>query len=107
MTAHAQHHTPGLWCSGCAPERDEPRTGRVDARHPTVRAIVARVCLEEGIKPRALFSDRRDQLVSWPRARIAEALRCEGFSFPAIGGFLGRDHSTIVYLVRKVRGAAT
>ena len=28
-------------------------------------------------------------------------LRNEGFSFPRIGRFLGRDHSTVIYWIRK------
>ena len=36
------------------------------------------------------------------RRRVAAMARLKGFSFPQIGRALNRDHSTIIYLLRKV-----
>ena len=97
---------PPLMCSCCSEKATEYRNlGRVPVRitDPRVRATIASVLLVTGLKSEVLFSKAKQPRVAQVRAIIAHRLRKElKYSFPAIGDFLGRDHSSVFTMVRKV-----
>lgn len=104
MITQAQHHTPGLWCSCCTATKVANRVARADAERVSampvkVRRLIKSVCRREGINPSAVLGDRKDRFAAAPRATLAKALRGLGYSYPVIGRWLGRDHSTVMTMV--------
>ena len=71
---------------------------------PSIAAIQAAVCLEFGISPGEMASDRRGQRVARPRqVAMYLAKRLTLLSFPNIGrGFANRDHTTVMHAVARV-----
>lgn len=53
------------------------------------------------IHPRDLVSHYKFDFLMMPRFAVYKALRLRGWSYPQIGKALGRDHSTIIYGVRR------
>ena len=49
---------------------------------------------------RLALSKRRQHKLVMIRRELAEALRKAGWSYPHIGRVLGRDHSTIIHLLK-------
>lgn len=69
------------------------------------REIIRAVALEHGLQPRDLLGrDRFGHFIAARREAMVR-LREAGFSYPQIGRFLGRDHSTIVFHVNKANRA--
>lgn len=67
------------------------------------REIIRAVALEHGLQPRDLLGrDRFGHFIAARREAMVR-LREAGFSYPQIGRFLGRDHSTIVFHVNKAK----
>lgn len=71
---------------------------------PSMRTVV-RVVTEEaaiaGIPPElVLLTDDRRRTVAWVRQRACTRLRAMGFSYPAIGDAIGRDHSTVIFAIK-------
>lgn len=67
---------------------------------PSVRTVL-RVVAEEaaiaGIPPElVLLTGDRRLTVTWVRQRACKRLRAMGFSYPAIGNVIGRDHSSVI-----------
>lgn len=107
MIAHAQHHTPGLWCSCCSVIKVDLRSQRIPATDPRVRATITEVCEKTSVTYRELFSRRRHHRIAVTRAQIATELRTLGFSYSDIGRILWRDHSSVMAMVRKVQATAS
>lgn len=63
---------------------------------------VARVCKHFGVTQAELTGPKRHAHLAQARHVLAWLLRERGFSFPAIGLCLQRDHTTIMHAVRKV-----
>jgi len=97
---------PPLMCSCCSEKATEYRNlGRVPVRitDPKVRAVIASVLLATGMRSSLVFSADKSHRVAMTRAIIAHRLRKElHYSYPAIGEFLERDHSSVIAMVRKV-----
>lgn len=63
----------------------------------TVRRVVAEEAERAGIPMElVLLVDDRRLLVVWVRQRSCRRLRAMGYSYPAIGRAIGRDHSTVI-----------
>lgn len=70
----------------------------------TIDKIDKVVCEMSGITLHALYSDRRDQIYSKPRTIIWIILHdILGYTYNYIGRHYGRDHSTIIQMVKKSR----
>lgn len=54
------------------------------------------------VHPRDLIGDYRYGFLMLPRFALAKALRMRGLSTPNIGKIMHRDHTTIIYQLRKV-----
>lgn len=98
-----------LACGLVAPRRARPtrgaaRAGGPDSRGPSLMAVadtVARACQ----LPRAqLFGTAQDRRSARARHLCMYLLRelCAGASYPTIGFFLKRDHTTVIYGVRRI-----
>lgn len=59
------------------------------------------VCAHEAVSCSALLSKKRDRPVVKARTMVAQLLRQKGYSLSEIGRFLGRDHSTVIHMLRK------
>lgn len=65
--------------------------------------VVPATCEEFGLNSTALLSKRQDRLVSRPRKYLWWLLRAHPdamFSFPVIGDYFRRDHTTVVHGVQ-------
>jgi chromosomal replication initiation ATPase DnaA len=71
----------------------------------TIDAIKRVVCLHYGVSHSDMISPRREQKIAYPRMiAIYLARVLTSRSFPEIGRhFGGRDHSTIIHAIRKVK----
>ena len=56
-----------------------------------------------GITPAEMRSPIRSQHVVRARAIYTYLMRLHGFSYPQIGRYLSRDHTTIIRLLRRAR----
>ena len=65
-----------------------------------LEAVVARVAYDTGWTVAQLKSPKRTAAMVNARALVAIEARHLGFSYPAIGRALNRDHSSIVHLVQ-------
>jgi hypothetical protein len=69
----------------------------------TMREIIAQVCLAWGVEQHELLSKRQTAKIAVPRhASVVVTHRLTPLSLPAIGRQFGRDHTTILYAVRKL-----
>ncbi len=74
-----------------------------DDRTPTVEAIKRLVCDRYNIRPAEMDSPRRARSVARPRqVAMYLAKRLTSLSLPDIGRQFDRDHSTVLYGVRKI-----
>lgn len=70
----------------------------------TMEMVLDAVCVASGFTRLELRSDRRARGLSWPRM-LAMFLMCEcckSQSLPAIGAFMNRDHTTVLYARRTI-----
>lgn len=65
--------------------------------------IIREVCATYEIARDDLLSDNRAFWCSIPRQALMFALHEAGYSYPRIGRLLGRDHSTIIFGVKRHR----
>jgi hypothetical protein len=75
---------------------------QITAKHPC-RIIIDEVCAEFGVRQQELVGRCRTHDVA--RLRQFAMWRCRtelGVSLPEIGRHFGRDHSTVLYAVRKM-----
>lgn len=54
-----------------------------------------------GVHPRDLMGKYRFGFITRPRFALYKALHLRGWSYSAIGRFMDRDHSTIIYGVER------
>lgn len=71
-----------------------------DFRTVQVDPIVRKVGSVLEIDPALILSDKRWSILVDARAAVAVAMRKRGASYPYIGKALGRDHTSILHLVR-------
>ena len=62
---------------------------------------VEKIIRDNGLVWRDVFSDDRRRKVVRVRAFIVRMLRARGWSYPVIGRYLGRDHSSIMHLMDR------
>ena len=75
----------------------------VNDRTPTVEAIKKLVCDRYNVRPAEMDSPRRARAVARPRqVAMYLAKQLTSLSLPDIGRKFGRDHSTVLYGVRKI-----
>ncbi len=75
----------------------------VNDRTPTVEAIKRLVCERYNVRPAEMDSPRRARSVARPRqVAMYLAKQLTSLSLPDIGRKFGRDHSTVLYGVRKI-----
>ncbi len=75
----------------------------VNDRTPTVEAIKKLVCERYNVRPAEMDSPRRARAVARPRqVAMYLAKQLTSLSLPDIGRKFGRDHSTVLYGVRKI-----
>ena len=60
------------------------------------------ICNREGILPKEVLSKMQSRNLVHVRRLFSLAARNDGFSFPEIGRFLGRHHSSIIHLVKQL-----
>jgi hypothetical protein len=79
------------------------RGARGAAAGPSMAEVLAAVARASGLAPEDLLRPERNRRTVQPRQLAMYLLRtlCAGASLPAIGYFLGRDHSTVLYGCRK------
>ncbi len=63
--------------------------------------IVESVADRHGISVAALLSRRRSQLFAVARQDLMSCLWASGLAYAEIGRLLGRDHTTVIYGVRR------
>lgn len=79
-----------------APESDESPLER----------IAAQVAERYRVPVKALRGPSRVRNVAWARQVAMSVARSAGFSFPQIGAYFGRDHTTVMHSCAKVAGLA-
>lgn len=62
-----------------------------------MREVVERT----GVKEAEILSRSRENRVKRARLILWQALRLDGYSYPAIGRFTNRDHTTVMYLLKR------
>lgn len=62
-----------------------------------VRQIVASVADHHGVTVAQIMGPRQHRLIARARQHAYAALRDRGASYPQIGMWLARDHSTVLY----------
>jgi chromosomal replication initiation ATPase DnaA len=65
--------------------------------------VVSSVCTHHHVALDELFSSRRYEPLPAARADLAVAFRALGFSLPEIGRLLGRDHTSVMVMLRRAR----
>lgn len=74
-----------------------------DPGQPALK-IIAEVAEEHGVSVAALLGPCKVRELAVPRMLAYHRIRAElGYSYPRIGRIFKRDHSTIIYGVRRVR----
>jgi hypothetical protein len=91
------------------PEEPEPQVscGVLDElriRRPFIRTIIGTVAAHHGLSMIEICSDRRSPVVARPRQiamYLAKVMTIE--SMPKIGRVFGRDHTTVLHGVRRIK----
>lgn len=73
-------------------------------RLEALQGIEKNVCEQFGISPLALKSRRQDADMVDARTLFAVQARALEFSYPQIGKYIDRHHSTVIHYIRKVGG---
>lgn len=100
--------SPALTCSCCSrssrDRREDCESALSRVTDPQALEIITAVLLATNMRPSVVFSSLRTHRIAMTRALIAARLRAElQYSYPEIGHVLGRDHSSVIAMVRKVR----
>lgn len=77
--------------------------GTRDSTTPVGRAIVARVAAAHGIDPARIYDRERTYTAHRARVDCIREMRAIGWSTPRIGREVMRDHSTVLYNLRRWR----
>lgn len=80
-------------CGGFLPEPLEVSAGDAGA-------IITQWVESQGLTMAQLKSANRDPQMVECRRRVSKYLRHHGWSMPAIGRFIDRDHTTVLHLLR-------
>ncbi len=77
-------------------ETSSTRITPVGAEH-----LLQEIADRHGLRPEEVLSRRRTAEVCDARLELYAALRQAGWSYPRIGTFVGRDHSTVMILLKR------
>lgn len=80
---------------------DRGKPGTISKMPTVMQQVTDRVAREYGMDPRELRGSSRTSDLHQPRRVIWCELRERGYSFPQIGRFFGRDHTSIKHGVDK------
>lgn len=73
---------------------------------PSMRLIAEAVAVDGGYTLACLRSPDRRRMIAAVRQKAMAAVYASGhFSLPQVGAFFNRDHTTVLYAVRRVAGA--
>lgn len=105
-----EHHPkpiPGrkIWAAHQPIDVDDPIT-ELSPSEREWREQVRNVLVEANENLMRLRSHNRDKGIVQCRREIATLLRARGWSYPRIGRFIGRDHSSVIHLLEPSRGKA-
>ncbi|RJP45467.1 hypothetical protein C4587_00800 [Candidatus Parcubacteria bacterium] len=71
-------------------------------REPSIKSIQEKVCREFGVSVLEMTAQRRHKEIATPRhVAMYLAATLTRHSFPSIGRFFGRDHTTVLHSVRR------
>lgn len=68
-----------------------------------MRHILEAVCEAFGFQARQIRGEQRDQGMCFARFAFVLLARREGYTYPRIGRFLHRDHSTAIHAARRAK----
>lgn len=68
---------------------------------PLVHRYADEIGFWHGVGPRDIFSRSRRQSTASARADVMRRLRSDGFSLSQIGRWQGRDHTTVLFHLKK------
>ena len=69
-----------------------------------LEAVVLAICRAFGIERQFLLSSSRREDVAWPRQLgMALAYERDGYSLHSVGEYFGRDYSTVLHAVQRVK----
>lgn len=77
------------------------RTAGMSATDPELRAQIAAVLVAHGRTWADIVSHQRARYLHPPRQDVYAILRARGWSLPIIARFCNRDHTSILYALRK------
>ncbi len=86
-------------------QRDFIRISRPLTPRERLMRVVQAVADEHFVEPAQIMGDSRRREPSRARMDCWSRLRREGLSFQQIGRMFGRDHTTVIYGVRKWEAA--
>ena len=73
-------------------------------RPPTMRALAQEVAERHGLTLAAMRGAGPRRSVAWPRQEAMALMHATGaYSMPQIGRFFGRDHTTVLWAIRRVK----
>jgi chromosomal replication initiation ATPase DnaA len=85
---------------------DRTRPGTIGGALTLMEQITARVSEEYKMSVRELRGASRARIFNEPRRIIWCEAHDNGYSYPVIGRFFGRDHTSIIYGVKAHEGAS-
>jgi chromosomal replication initiation ATPase DnaA len=65
------------------------------------RTIAVEIASRHGVRVQDMLGRSRQRHLVAPRTDLYVALRAQGWSYPAIGEFVGRHYTTIIYAVSR------
>ena len=78
---------------------------KLSHHHPLARSIAEQVCEAHGVRFQDVLAVCREQPIVEARRAVMAALRDSGrFSYPEIAKLMQRDHTTVMYDVRRHHG---
>jgi len=102
LEALGKRHPPPVTLAVVTAELPSP-----EAQGSPLERIAERVAERFRVPVKALRGPSRVKNVAWARQVAMSVARSAGFSFPQIGAFFGRDHSTVMHSCAKVAERAT
>ncbi len=92
--------TSGVPVDAAACFREDP-FDTMEGPHPSV--VLAATAAESGFSVGELLGQRRSlPLVRWRHVAMAAARASSGWSYPALGRFFNRDHTTVINACQRV-----
>lgn len=77
----------------------------MERRIATLNRIVSEAAADAGVSPKDILGQSRLRTVTEARKQCYRALSKEGYSSSKIGQMMGRDHTTVLYGIGRVKKA--